>query len=61
MAIVCLGFFAPQVDAADEFMSQGRKYSIEAFPPPAGGGKAKVVVIVHGSYGLYCTVRHAVS
>ena len=52
-ALACVSFSGHRVSAAtDEFMSQGKKYSIESFPPPAGGGKAKVVVIVHGSYGL---------
>jgi dienelactone hydrolase len=52
IAIACLGASACPASVADQFTSQGKKYEIEPFPPPAGGGKAKVVMIVHGSFGL---------
>lgn len=50
--IVYLVISAATPCAAAQFSSQGKMYDIEAFAPPGGTGKAKIVMIVHGSAGL---------
>jgi dienelactone hydrolase len=51
-AVVCVVISSPSSRAGDQFASQGKMYDIETFLPLAGGNKAKVVMIVHGSFGL---------
>ena len=41
IAIACLGASFCPASVADQFMSQGKKYDIETFPPPTGQGKPK--------------------
>jgi dienelactone hydrolase len=52
VAVVGVVVSSPSSRASDQFASQGKMYDIEAFLPAAGGTKAKVVMIVHGSFGL---------